>query len=573
MATPSLFTFEIELYADNPEFSPRLRTFEIEAGPVEQSGVTPRVRTFEIEAGAIEQSRISPRVRTFEIEADLDPLPPADPLTVFRQQNQVRASDDYSDVLALGDAESTAAHLQDDLNFLRSVFKDFLGTVNWNDAPTQDMEALAAETTADTKLVLYRVQNFTDVSVPTSQNYVALTSVPTEDIAISASTIGAVVAQLAGPIGAHSLDAAASNRNIVHIRSAASNQKIFDGGREIFGLLQVGSAATDGNLFASSGDDQPQISFVTVNHVTEALEAANVAAIENQTIEYAYLVRNNLRDMPEGAFDPTFVSGSDAASSGATLDTAYNSGSQVTADAGDVEWRVGSGRAWKVADSAGAVSILEVTDSGASTSVNSTADWDINVVQDVDVSGGLSVDTDNSALTMDNGLISRSSGLSVTASTGALNLTSAVNLGVEAGAEVQFDDSRVTQFPLSDVGNTTLYGGAASLLGAINNAGASGGAAVTIGRVSVNSGVAANTIVTAADVTPLTDAPNGLVPYTNAAQFTDDLWIFLNGILMAPGATSGANNDVYPAGVAANGEMAFEFDLLAGDVLTVVKLG
>ena len=48
--------------------------------------------------------------------------------------------------------------------------------------------------------------------------------------------------------------------------------------------------------------------------------------------------------------------------------------------------------------------------------------------------------------------------------------------------------------------------------------------------------------------------------------------VALNGQLQAPGPSDATNNDVYLAGTAASGEMAFEDDLFEGDVIQVIKL-
>ncbi|MDP2725951.1 MAG: hypothetical protein Q8P59_00265, partial [Dehalococcoidia bacterium] len=99
-----------------------------------------------------------------------------------------------------------------------------------------------------------------------------------------------------------------------------------------------------------------------------------------------------------------------------------------------------------------------------------------------------------------------------------------------------------------------------------------GGVLMVVGRVEVNAGgIAANTTVTSSNTTQLTGAPNGLVPYADASQFASAIHVYVDGSLMATGLDSSTNNDVYPAGVAANGEMAFEFDLAEGVIIQVVK--
>jgi hypothetical protein len=49
----------------------------------------------------------------------------------FQQETQVRKSGTYNDGLPIANAESSAADLQDDLNYIRSVLLDLKGGVNW----------------------------------------------------------------------------------------------------------------------------------------------------------------------------------------------------------------------------------------------------------------------------------------------------------------------------------------------------------------------------------------------------------------------------------------------------------
>lgn len=164
--------------------------------------------------------------------------------------------------------------------------------------------------------------------------------------------------------------------------------------------------------------------------------------------------------------------------------------------------------------------------------------------------------------------------VTLTGAGGISLVTTGADLVATSGAEILLQDSRTASIPFSDGSNSTLFGGATSLLGAINAAGASGsGATLTVGRVSVNAGgITANTTLTSSNTTQVTDAPNALIAYDDADQFTDSLLIWLDGVLQAPGVDSNSDNDVYAAGTAANGEMAFEFDLVEGQIITIVKL-
>jgi hypothetical protein len=497
--------------------------------------------------------------------------------TNLRTGAQILQSGVYDDTLTVGDAESSALTLEDDLNYLRSVIKDVTGETNWFDSPAKNLAQVILGTNLATKNVLYRVQKSQNVQVPLSQNWVELTGVgfpPADPIATGPNSQGAVAAVLSGSTGAHDLAAQANNSNIIHVRVAATNDKIFAAsGREIFGLLQVGNLATDGNAFGLSGDDLGQLSFVTVNPVTEALEAAVVGDIENTVIEYAYTNRANWDSIPETGLDNTFVS---ADIEGPTnLDALYNVGSDITVDTGNVRWDLTDGVDYLIRDSLGMVEIFKVAADAGGDLVSITGVLDVDNTNPVDVNAAMRIDSQDIKLAVVAGQISydNAGGLTVEASSGALSLSGSGNSLLQSSAgEVQLQDLRTALLELSDVSNSGLFGGATSLLGAINAAGASGPVNVTKGAVTIDSNLAADATVNAANTTQLADAPNGLVPYTNAAEFVNSLKIFLNGQLLSAGLTAGTNNDVYPNGVAANGEMSFEFPISAGDILTVVKM-
>lgn len=503
--------------------------------------------------------------------------------SLFRQDTQVHKSGLYKDDLAISGAESSATNLEDDLNYIRSVLLDLKGGTNWHDAAADTITQLAANTTLAEKRITYLVQNVADITVPNAQNWVVLADqatpvlgeLPTDPIAINAGTEGAVVAQLAGALGSHSLLTTTNDANLCQIRTASTNEPIYESGsgRQIYALLQVASTATDGANF-DAGNNQAQLSFVTINPATEGLVAATIADIEDQVLEYAYRCRTNLNDMPENILDGTFVSADAVAPTSVTLDNAYNGGAFVTVDNNNVEWRLTDTKAFEVTDS-GSVNIFAVNAAAGGDSVVATIKTlDINNTDVADFSNGISVDTGATTITVDNGAVTSTGAMSFASSTSTAQLSGASNVTVVSSAgEVYLDDSRTAALPLSDASHFTLFGSATSILGAIDAAGAAGGVDLTLGRVVVNSGgITANTTITASNTTQLTDAPAGLIAYANVAEFTDCLLIYINGALMASGETSGANNDVYAAGTAASGQFACEFDLEEGDVIQIVKL-
>lgn len=230
--------------------------------------------------------------------------------TFLRQSSQIRTSDTYDDTLTVTDAESSAISLEGDLNYIRSQMLILSGRTNWYDALEDgfDLQSL------HDKALTYWVGTTTDITVPSSQNYVILgTGKPSDNIAIATTAFGSIVAQLSGAIGSHATDAAANNGNLCLIRDSATNKPLEDSGEnQIYGLIQVGSGATDGNSFSDSGDDRGQISFVYIDPSTEVITAVAVADIENLTIEYAYRKRSGFYDLPEIVVEPSvdFFTGS-----------------------------------------------------------------------------------------------------------------------------------------------------------------------------------------------------------------------------------------------------------------------
>lgn len=81
------------------------------------------------------------------------------------------------------------------------------------------------------------------------------------------------------------------------------------------------------------------------------------------------------------------------------------------------------------------------------------------------------------------------------------------------------------------------------------------------GVAVLSTDVAANTTISTS-----TNATGTFLDYSGVT-FADDVEIHINGVLMRCGATSGSNYDVYPAGTAANGDFACEFNIKQGDVI------
>ena len=148
------------------------------------------------------------------------------------------------------------------------------------------------------------------VAVPAGQNYVTLASTtkPGGNIASTAPNLGTLCSKLAGAIGSNALTTDNIYSNVCEIFLSSTNEAIFTNGARIYGLLQVGSTATDGSIFSDSGANQAQLSFVYWNPNAETFVACPVADIQGKTIEYLYNKRSTEIAKDETSFYNFFFS-------------------------------------------------------------------------------------------------------------------------------------------------------------------------------------------------------------------------------------------------------------------------
>lgn len=242
----------------------------------------------------------------------------------LQRLDQIHNPDQYEDQLpatSVATSETTAKTLEDHNNALISQIKRILrgdAAGNWFDNPAgigpgatdASLATLAARATLEDKDILTYRLNLADLQIPAGQNWVEFTTganLPAANIAIAFTQQGAVAAQLSGPVGSHSLEFLAGlndlkPKNLVQVFDANNGSILRSGNRDVYALLQVGSSATDGNAFTTSGPDQGQLSFVRPNSVYTALEAVPVADIETLSVVYGYTIRDDLRDTPEESF-------------------------------------------------------------------------------------------------------------------------------------------------------------------------------------------------------------------------------------------------------------------------------
>ncbi|MBU6287590.1 MAG: hypothetical protein KGS10_05455 [Chloroflexi bacterium] len=538
--------------------------------------------------------------------------------TFLRPDAQIRNSVVYDDSLASGATLETQTTIEGDLNALRSQVNRIIGETNWYDALSNRSLASVDDDLASVegKTVLGRVSLLTDITVASGANYhilsVAGSEAPSLVIGIGAysdpAQAVAVVAQSAlsgAGFAAHELTEVAgfnalSPKNLCIVVDAATGQPVqSDVGsgvmRDVYALLQAEFTAANGDAFDDvSGGSRGKLSFVRVNSAGNDLEACPVADIEGKTVNYAYVRRAELVGLPEDiALGGSFVD--QAASVDVTLQNAYSNGATISTSGGvDIAFTLASGDF--VVEGGGAVSF------GASSAVASF---------DVDASGSVSLNSTGAAIAIGDGannfaidigtagdraismgVQGGSSSLALAAGSGGASMDSDADIALNAavdihlassGGIIDFDDqyrgasSYTGPVPLASSSAEWsafegAFGDGASLLDAIVQAKTATSRAKYVAVVTAN--VAADANVTGAGMSANLDAALG--DYSTV-DFVADVDVFVNGQLMRNGADASANHDVYPGTSASNGDLKFEFALVATpgspDVITMVIHG
>jgi hypothetical protein len=510
--------------------------------------------------------------------------------TFIRQATQIRRSEAYTDSLGAGNTlEQGSVSIEDDLNGLRSQIKRILdgsGTGRWYDDLSQyggqglglaqvntHVATLQTEVTGiQDRKILSRVQVLNDIAVPGGQNYVLLTTAneeaPSLPIAFDNDN-GAVAAAAAGPV-AHSLAVTAgpnaiSPKNLVVVRDAADGQPLQSEERDVYGLLQVGGTAAEGDAF-DDADNQARISFVRINADYDGLEAVPAADIGGKTINYAYVSRGDFRNIPEDAFLSSGIFTDLTAEVDVTLNRALANHTDVNADVtANLNFAFGTNSALFSLKNSDDEMKLAVNLGGGET----TASFDF-------AGGRFTVDSTDSNFT--HGLVTDSAGtaISLGVTPGVIGTTGA-DLGIRGGTQLRLDDAAragstwaTDGIQLSDASadwnNFATQFGQTSILGAIYKAAVQGSRGVkTYATVTAN--VPADTDIGGVGGGPNLDAQ---LPDLSGGTFTQDYDVFVNGELLRPGGNAGADHDYYPGTALANGQLKMEFALRVGDVICIV---
>lgn len=371
-------------------------------------------------------------------------------------------------------------------------------------------------------------------------------------------------------------------KNLVLIVDGATRDPILDGsGREVMALMQSESN-TDGSTITTSTPNRVQLSFVVLNTAGDDLILVDGQYIAGKTIDYAYVERNALEDLPEQAFlGEDFT---DVGVSATTRQAVYDNQGVVPVDLTtnatlDLE---GAGLVWAVRDDAEALLFRIIEGSAGGTSeieFGTDVDSFDNDAQTNDFAHELKVDT--AGIEIDIG---------VTA--GTIETTGSDDLKVRAAGELYLDDgnqvgSTWAQTDGIKLSDTTAEWdafeaefGEVSLLNAIVQAAQSGVTRCKAVAQVLSADISANTLIEGANGPGAANISADLCDY-RGLTFVDDVDIYINGLLQRNGADAAANHDVYPSAVAAErqyGCFYAEYDLkyrggLRPDVITMIVWG
>lgn len=499
--------------------------------------------------------------------------------------DQVRKTDDPDDTLSassIANVESTAV---DQVDFFKGVLSQFKRIIhggdsgNWHDdiatvfGNSSSLKTLYNRATLEAKNALALRANLNDVSVPSSQNWVALTSTgkPDKNIAIAGSAIGAVTAQLAGAIGSHSLtEVSGANplrpKSLVYVFDGATGDSLLSSGRLILGLLQVGTDATDGNPFGDSGNDQGQISFVRANATYDDLEACPVADIESKSIIYAFSWRESLSNLPEEFFRGDLESADPQAGVTISLDSAYDGGYYMVVDGTDVDIRLADTKSWVFrAGTGSALVTFTRNDSTGDVAKFDVDTFDVNNATDADFLNGAKFDTGGTTINVGvtAGQIDATA-LELEATSGDLTLKSSLDINFTTDEEtsgIDLDDA--TAGPISGLFGQSF----ASIAAAIKYAGEHGGVDLSLKITVLGSNYGQGVNIPGA-VQDLTTYPIDMNTPASVEQL-----VFLNGRLLYGGNVS-TKNDVYEGTTPASGDIMVDFakGVKIGDVIISVVL-
>lgn len=188
--------------------------------------------------------------------------------------------------------------------------------------PGGDFTITATSAAIEQKRLLFRRQNLNLINIATGSNIALLSTslgttpinyaVVSHPLLIESTATGSLVALLSGSegsYGSHSMaqlsgSSVLTPKNLVVVRDAWTGLHLTGtNGRDVYGLLQVQSGTLTGDSF-NDITHRSQISFVeeTVINGSSSLQPVPPAKIGGQTVQYSYVSRTTIADVPEDAY-------------------------------------------------------------------------------------------------------------------------------------------------------------------------------------------------------------------------------------------------------------------------------
>jgi len=373
-------------------------------------------------------------------------------------------------------------------------------------------------------------------------------------------------------------------KNLVLVRDAFTHQALTSsvGINEIFGLLQAESGTVSGDAFNDS-TKRTQISFVYEATVlgTSSLVAANAIDVGGRVLNYSYVKRSALSSLPEDAYlsDNIFIdvppsfTGTMVSLSDITLQRAItNQGATVVTDTAGTNIQLGQGSSWTFLSG---TTPLWTLAAGANTLVFNLTKLSVSSTLPTSFQQGVSVATGSTQINLGvtPGWIDSVAGLTVRAASGS-------NLVLSGGSQVVFGDgfggsstypSGLIPLATASLEWSNFYSafGARSLLGAMTFLSNSlSGASLTRSRAQAGTTTGGAGIAPNTNVTYPTNLDAPLLNYTGKS-FTNNMNIYLNGVLLYPGTDSTNSNDVYPGTSPTTGDLKFPMKIRSGSIITM----
>jgi hypothetical protein len=523
--------------------------------------------------------------------------------TFVSQESQIFSSEAYDDTLAAGATlQSTSVTVETDLNAIRSQLRKILWagvSGSWYDAITAPSGSNSARglntintdlTDLEQKKFLFRRQSLNLVNVATGSNFallsVSLGTAPISPACDGVFASGSIYFQMiSAPLyGSHNIGQISGSsvltpKNLVIVRDAWTGFNITGStSRVIYGLLQAETGTFPGDTFNDT-TKRTQISFVSesVNNGTSSLVPAAAAAIGGKTIEYSYVFRTVLDNIPEDAYlsNTIFVDtlagtgGSGAASSSVQL-TDVTLGRAIGNQAGAIapadlntSIRLGAGFNWTYFS--GTKPLWSIAAGALTNSASLNVDrFGISSSYPSVFQMGISVATSSAQIDIGN-------------TSGTIATMPGQNLILSGGTQLRFADS---YSPSATYPNATLpfatsstewnnfvtdFGNATSILGALHVISQSLSGSLV--RTRYNAGVSIGAVADTNFTFP-TNLDAALGNYL-AKDFKKNVEIYLNGILLIPGDSLN-KNDVYPGTSPGIGDLKFPYKIRSGSAISMV---